>query len=74
MRSERSRRVIGAVIGTEVGAAGGLLLFGGVRFVPLLITLAGALLGAFGGEPAARLRQRLIRRALRRQLRAGPAG
>jgi hypothetical protein len=70
MEAESKRsRVIGAVIGTEVGAASGLLLLGGVRFAPLLTTAAGALLGALGARPAMRLRERLIRRALRRQLR-----
>jgi len=70
MRTERSRRLIGGVVGTEVGAAGGLLLLGGIRFAPLVTTLAGALLGAFATEPALRLRERMIRRALRRQLHA----
>jgi hypothetical protein len=74
MRTERSRRLIGAVVGTEVGAAGGLLLLGGVRFAPLVTTLAGALLGAWGVKPALRLRERLIRRALRRHLHAARQG
>ena len=58
------------MVGTEVGAAGGLLLLGGVRFAPLLTTLSGALLGAVGAPAALRLRDRLFRRALRRHLRA----
>jgi hypothetical protein len=71
MESERSRRrIVGAVIGTEVGAASGLLLLGGVRFAPLLTTLAGALVGVFAVKPALGLRDRLIRHALRRQMRA----
>jgi hypothetical protein len=68
MRTERSRKLVGAVVGTEVGAAGGLLLLGGVRFAPLLTTLAGAMLGAWAAKPALRLRELLIRRALRRHL------
>jgi hypothetical protein len=68
MRTERSRRMVGAIVGTEIGAAGGLLLLGGVRFAPLLTTLAGALLGAWGTKPALRLREKLLRRALRRHL------
>ena len=63
------RKVVGAVVGTEVGAASGLLLLGGVRFAPLLTTLLGAALGAIASGPALRLRERLIRHALRRQLR-----
>jgi hypothetical protein len=71
MQSEQTRsRVVGAVVGTEVGAASGLLLLGGVRFAPLLTTLLGALAGAFAVKPVVRLRERLIRQALRRQLRA----
>ena len=71
MESERSRRrIVGAVVGTEVGAASGLLLLGGVRFAPLLTTLLGALAGAFAATPVLRLRERLLRRALRRHLRA----
>jgi uncharacterized membrane protein len=68
MHSDRPRKVIGAVVGTELGAAFGLVLLGGVRFAPLLTTLLGALAGAVGAGTAARLRERLIRRALRRQL------
>ena len=71
-------RIVGAVIGVEAGAATGLLLLGGVRFAPLVTTVAGAALGAAGAEPALRLRERLIRHALRRQLRgqgqSQPAG
>jgi uncharacterized membrane protein YccC len=70
MRTERSRQLIGAVVGIEVGAASGLLLLGGVRFAPLVTTLAGALLGALGTKPALRIRERLLRRALRRHLHA----
>jgi hypothetical protein len=70
MPPERSRRLVGAVIGTELGAASGLLVLGSVRFAPLLTTLLGALLGAVGVAPAMRLRERLIRHALRRHLRA----
>ena len=63
-------RIVGAVIGTEVGAASGLLLLGGVRFAPIVTTVAGAAIGAAAAKPALRLRERMIRRALRRQLRA----
>jgi uncharacterized protein YcfJ len=70
MHSERSRnRIVGAVVGTEVGAASGLLLLGSVRFAPLLTTVLGALAGAFAATPVLRLRERLQRRALRRHLR-----
>jgi uncharacterized membrane protein len=70
VESERKRRrIVGAVVGTEVGAASGLLLLGGVRFAPLLTTLVGAFAGAFAAKPALGLRERLLRRALRRHLR-----
>jgi uncharacterized membrane protein len=69
MQDERTRmKIIGAVIGTEAGAAFGLLLLGGVRFAPLVTTLLGAATGALGAGPAARLREHLIRRELRRQI------
>jgi uncharacterized membrane protein len=69
MQDERTRmKIIGAVIGTEAGAAFGLLLLGGVRFAPLATTLLGAAAGALGAGPAARLREHLIRRELRRQI------
>jgi uncharacterized membrane protein len=69
MQPERTRKkIIGAVIGTEAGAAFGLLLLGGVRFAPLVTTLLGAAAGALGAGPAARLREYMIRRELRRQL------
>jgi hypothetical protein len=68
-QAEAPRKLVGAVLGTEVGAAFGLLLLGGVRFAPLLTTLLGALAGAAGAAPIARLRERLIRRELRRQMR-----
>jgi uncharacterized membrane protein len=68
MQDERTRmKIIGAVIGTEAGAAFGLLLLGG-RFAPLVTTLFGAAAGALGAGPAARLREHLIRRELRRQI------
>jgi uncharacterized membrane protein len=69
MHDERTRmKIIGAVIGTEAGAAFGLLLLGGVRFAPLVTTALGALAGAVGAGPGARLRERMIRRELRRQI------
>jgi hypothetical protein len=68
-RADAPHKLIGAVLGTELGAAFGLLLLGSVRFAPLLTTLLGALAGAAGAGPIARLRERLIRRALRRQMR-----
>ncbi len=57
------------MVGTEVGAASGLLLLGRVSFAPLLITVAGAVAGAFAAKPVLGLRERLVRRALRRHLR-----
>jgi CBS-domain-containing membrane protein len=69
-RTERSRRAIGAIIGTELGAATGLFVVGGRPAAPLLVTLLGALLGAVAVTPALRLRERLFRRWLRNSLRA----
>ena len=69
-RSERSRRIIGAIIGTELGAAGGLFVLGGRPMAPLLVTVFGALAGALSVRPALRLRDRVFRRWLRRSLRA----
>ena len=72
MEPDRPRKIIGAVVGTELGAAFGLVLLGGVRFAPLLTTLLGAVAGAIGARPASRVREWVIRRALRRQM--GTAG
>ena len=69
-RTEASRRVIGAIIGTELGAATGLFVLGGRPMAPLLVTLFGALAGALSVRPALRLRDRVFRRWLRRSLRA----
>ena len=65
------RRLIGAIIGTEVGAAAGLFVFGGTPLVPLLVTAIGALVGAISVTPALRLRELVFRRWLRKSLRAG---
>jgi hypothetical protein len=65
------RRLIGAIIGTEVGAATGLFAFGGTLLMPLLVTALGAVLGALSVTPALRLRERVFRRWLRKSLRAG---
>ena len=69
--SSTRRRLIGAIIGTEVGAAAGLFVFGGVPMVPLLVTAVGALFGALAVTPALRLRELVFRRWLRKSLRAG---
>ena len=63
------RRAVGAIIGTEVGAATGLFAFGGRPLLPLLVTALGALSGALAVTPALRLRERLFRRWLRKNLR-----
>jgi len=65
------RRLIGAIIGTEIGAATGLLVFGGTPLVPLLVTAIGALFGGLLVTPAVWLRERFFRRWLRKSLRAG---
>jgi uncharacterized membrane protein len=72
--TDKRARLIGAVLGTEAGAASGLLLLGSVRYAPLLATAAGAVVGAAAARPAMRLRERMIRRALRRQLRTASQG
>jgi outer membrane lipoprotein SlyB len=71
-RSEHSRkqRAVGAIIGTEVGAATGLFAFGGRPMLPLLVTALGAVAGALAVTPALRVRERLFRRWLRNNLRA----
>jgi uncharacterized membrane protein YfcA len=69
LRPSLKRRAIGAIIGTEVGAAAGLLGFGGVPFVPLLVTALGAIAGALSVTPALRLRDFVFRRWLRKSLR-----
>lgn len=65
------RRAIGAILGTEVGAATGLLVFGGMPLVPLLVTALGAAAGALSVTPVLRLRDLVFRRWLRKSLRAG---
>ena len=69
-RTDRSRRAIGAIVGTELGAATGLFVVGGRPAAPLLVTALGALLGALAVTPALKLRDRLFRRWLRDSLRA----
>jgi uncharacterized membrane protein len=64
------RRAIGAILGTEVGAATGLLVFGGTPLVPLLVTAIGAAAGALAVTPVVRLRDFVFRRWLRKSLRA----
>jgi CBS-domain-containing membrane protein len=70
LSSARKRRTIGAIIGTEVGAATGLLAFAGRPLVPLLITALGAGAGALLVTPVLRVRERVFRRRLRKSLRA----
>jgi len=68
------RRAIGAIIGTEVGAATGLFVFGGRPLLPLLVTAIGAATGAMSVTPALRVREWVFRRWLRKSLReAEPA-
>jgi outer membrane lipoprotein SlyB len=66
----KKRRAVGAILGTEVGAATGLLVFGGTPLVPLLVTAIGAIAGALAVTPALRLRDLVFRRWLRKSLRA----
>jgi hypothetical protein len=66
----RKRRAIGAIIGTEVGAATGLFAFGGTPLLPLLVTAVGAAVGALAVTPAMKVRERVFRRWLRKSLRA----
>jgi CBS-domain-containing membrane protein len=68
-RLNRKRRAVGAIIGTELGAATGLFAFGGRPLLPLLVTGLGALGGMLAVTPALRLRERLFRRWLRNNLR-----
>jgi len=65
------RRAIGAIIGTELGAATGLFAFGGTPLLPLLVTALGAAAGALSVTPALRVRELVFRRWLRKSLRAG---
>jgi hypothetical protein len=65
----RKRRAIGAIIGTEVGAAAGILAFGGRPLVPVLITALGAGAGALSVTPVLRVRDWIFRRWLRKSLR-----
>jgi hypothetical protein len=69
-RQSHKRRAVGAIIGTEVGAATGLFAFGGRPLLPLAVTALGALAGALAVTPTLRLRERLFRRWLRKNLRA----
>jgi hypothetical protein len=69
MSVARKRRVIGAIIGTEVGAVTGLFAFGGTPLVPLLVTAIGAGVGALSVSPAMRVREWVFRRWLRKSLR-----
>jgi CBS-domain-containing membrane protein len=70
MSQAGKRRAIGAIIGTEVGAATGILAFGGRPLLPLLITALGAGAGALSVTPVLRMREWVFRRWLRKTLRA----
>jgi len=61
--------VVGALIGCEVGAATGLLFFGGTLLAPLGLAIGGALVGPVAAEGVVRVRRRLVERAIRQQLR-----
>jgi hypothetical protein len=69
MSVARKRRAIGAIIGTEIGAATGLFAFGGTPMLPLLVTVIGAATGAMSVTPALRMREWVFRRWLRKTLR-----
>jgi ABC-type proline/glycine betaine transport system permease subunit len=70
MRHGRApREVVAALIGAEVGAAAGLLLFGGLQGMPILLMVAGAALGPLVAIVVRFVRNVFLRRWLRSQLR-----
>jgi hypothetical protein len=69
-RSEDKRRFIAALIGGQVGAAIGLIFFGGLLFVPLLIALMGSAAGPLWLVGRGWARKKLAKRYLRTVLRS----
>ena len=59
-----------ALIGGQVGAAIGLVFFGGLLFVPIVTALAGTAVAPLGVLAGQWLRQRLAARYLRAVLRS----
>jgi hypothetical protein len=70
MRQRRApREIVMALIGAEVGAAVGLLWFGDLRGMPIVLMAAGAALGPPTAIVVRWVRNVLLRRWLRSQLR-----
>ena len=69
-RSEDTRRFIAALIGGQVGAVLGLLFFGGLLFMPLLIALLGSAAGPAWLYGRERVRQKVAARYFRTALRS----
>ncbi|HEY1277258.1 MAG TPA: hypothetical protein VGF25_20290 [Thermoleophilaceae bacterium] len=70
MRHRRApREIVAALIGAEVGAAVGLLVFGGLRGMPIALMALGAALGPPIAIVVRWVRNGLLRRWLRSQLR-----
>ena len=67
-RRTARREVVAAIIGAEVGAGVGVLVFGSTPLAPLAL----AAFGAGAGASIVGVRHVLIRRWLRSQLRAAP--
>jgi uncharacterized protein (DUF697 family) len=68
-RSEDARRLIAALIGGQLGAAVGLLFFGGLLFVPILVALIGSGVGAAWVPARGWLRQKAAARYFRTAIR-----
>ena len=69
-RSEDKRRFIAALIGGQAGAAIGLVFFGGLLFVPLLVALLGSAAGPLWLIGRDWARKKLAKRYLRAVLRS----
>ena len=69
-RSEDTRRFIAALAGGQLGALIGLVFFGGLLFVPILMALAGSAAGPLGLMGTEWLRQKAAARYLRTALRS----
>ena len=66
--SEDRRRFIAALIGGQVGALLGLILFGGILFVPLLTAFLGSAIGPLWLMGRGHVRQALAGYYIRAQL------